>query len=214
MDSSPVRLYALQGRGLKQTMVISMFEKNRNSQDKPQAASEPAGTAPSKAEQPRAGGGSSAQATIGATVRVKGDVTGEEDLTVEGQIEGTVVLDSHELVIGQSGKVNADLTAKVIRIDGEVQGDIVGKEKVIVSSSSQIKGNIYTPKMTLEEGARFKGSIDIDPEAGTRASAAGSTSYSAPSSTSGATDSSQGSGTSKDKEEDKPDNKGGRDDKA
>lgn len=194
-------------------MVISMFEKNRNSQDKSQAASEPAGTTTSKPEQPRAGGGSSARATIGATVRVKGDVTGEEDLTVEGQIEGTVVLDSHELVIGQSGKVNADLTAKVIRIDGEVQGDIVGKEKVIVSSTSQIKGNIYTPKMTLEEGARFKGSIDIDPEAGTRASATATATASVPpASTAAAVDSDQGSGTSK--EDNNPDSKSSPDDKA
>jgi len=62
-----------------------------------------------------------------------------------------------------AGKLSANLTAKTIRIDGEVEGDITGKEKVVVTSTSQIKGNIVTPKMTLEEGARFKGTIDIDP---------------------------------------------------
>lgn len=143
-----------------------MFDRSKNSeQDKPESpSSEPVagvGQAPSRSPRPE---GSGARATIGATVRIKGDVSGDENLTIEGHVEGTVSLASHELVIGPSGKVNADLTAKVIRIDGQVEGDITGKEKVTISSTSNIKGNIVTPKMTLEEGARFKGSIDIDPE--------------------------------------------------
>lgn len=106
---------------------------------------------------------SSKSAVLGATIKVKGDISGEENLLIEGQVEGSVSLSSHELTIGKTGKLNANLTAKTIRIDGEVDGDITGKEKVVVTSTSQIKGNIVTPKMTLEEGARFKGTIDIDP---------------------------------------------------
>lgn len=106
---------------------------------------------------------SSKAAVLGATIKVKGDISGEENLLIEGQVEGSVSLSSHELTIGKTGKLNANLTAKNIRIDGQVDGDIIGKEKVVVTSTSQIKGNIVTPKMTLEEGARFKGTIDIDP---------------------------------------------------
>ncbi len=102
-------------------------------------------------------------ATIGTTIRIKGDVTGDEDLRIEGLVEGTVNLAAHELLIGESGKVIADIMAKVVRIQGEVQGDITGREYVIISSTSNVKGNVVTPRMTLEDGARFKGSIDIDP---------------------------------------------------
>jgi cytoskeletal protein CcmA (bactofilin family) len=102
-------------------------------------------------------------AILGATIRVKGEINGDENLLIEGHVEGSVSLSGHELTIGKTGKVHANLTARTIRIDGEVHGDITGKEKVMISSNSNIKGNVVTPKMTLEEGARFKGTIDIDP---------------------------------------------------
>jgi len=108
-------------------------------------------------------------ATIGASIRIKGEVTGDEDLRIEGQVEGTVNLSAHELLIGESGRVIADITAKVVRVNGEVQGDITGREYVIISSTSNVKGNVVTPRMTLEDGARFKGSIDIDPNANANA---------------------------------------------
>lgn len=141
-----------------------MFDRNKG--NKPES-SEP--TSAVTATETRASSvgnpspGSGGKASIGATIRIKGDISGDENLLIEGRVEGTVTLAANELVIGKSGKVSADLTAKVVRIDGEVQGDITGKEKVIFSSTSNVKGNIVTPKMTLEEGARFKGSIDIDP---------------------------------------------------
>lgn len=144
-----------------------MFDRNK---DKQQDKSEPSGAAAPAAEssyssapRPASTASSGKSATLGATIKVKGDISGDENLMIEGQVEGTVNLASHELTVGKSGKVHADVTAKVIRIDGEVHGDITGKEKVFVSSTSIIKGNIITPKMTLEEGARFKGTIDIDP---------------------------------------------------
>jgi len=146
-----------------------MFDRNKG--NKPETgetstsaqASTPISTESRPASVSNTGTGSGAKAAIGATIRIKGDINGDENLLIEGRVEGTINLASHELVIGKNGKVNADLTAKVIRVDGEVQGDITGKEKVLLSSTSNTKGNIVTPKMTLEEGARFKGSIDIDP---------------------------------------------------
>ncbi|MDF1624140.1 bactofilin family protein [Pseudohongiella nitratireducens] len=146
---------------------------------------------------------SNKSAVLGATIKVKGDISGEENLLIEGQVEGSVSLSSHELTIGKTGKLNANLTAKTIRIDGEVDGDITGKEKVVVTSTSQIKGNIVTPKMTLEEGARFKGTIDIDPAHANSsaspqpsASAATSSKSAANSSNTGSNSSSSGSGSS------------------
>ena len=102
-------------------------------------------------------------AMIGATIRIKGDVSGGENLVIDGHIDGTIDLSSHELSVGQSGKVNADITAKTVRIDGEVQGDISGHEKVTISKTGNVRGNIVAPRVTLEDGAKFKGSIDMDP---------------------------------------------------
>lgn len=144
-----------------------MFDRNKDKQqDKTETSASAAPAVESSyssAPKPAAAASSGRSATLGATIKVKGDISGDENLLIEGQVEGTVNLASHELTVGKSGKVHADVTAKVIRIDGEVHGDITGKEKVFVSSTSNIKGNIITPKMTLEEGARFKGTIDIDP---------------------------------------------------
>lgn len=144
-----------------------MFDRSKDKpQDKPESSSAPAPAVESSynsAPRPAAASTSGKSATLGATIKVKGDISGDENLLIEGQVEGTVTLASHELTVGKSGKVHADVTAKVIRIDGEVHGDITGKEKVFVSSTSSVKGNILTPRMTLEEGARFKGTIDIDP---------------------------------------------------
>ncbi len=151
-------------------MVNNMFDRNKGNKPENDETQTPIGTAPDSrssgstaGSSKPAGSTSSSRASIGSTIRIKGDISGDENLLIEGRVEGTVTLADHELIIGKTGNVSADLTAKAIRVDGEVQGDITGKEKVFLSSTSHTKGNIVTPKMTLEEGARFKGSIDIDP---------------------------------------------------
>lgn len=106
---------------------------------------------------------------IGKTITIKGDITGEENLVIEGTVDGTVHLKSNDLTIGQSGRVNANLSANVVRIDGEVKGDIVGKEKVVITKTGRVQGNIVGPRVTLEDGAKFKGSIDMDPASAERA---------------------------------------------
>jgi cytoskeletal protein CcmA (bactofilin family) len=100
---------------------------------------------------------------IGPTIEIKGTVTGDEDLLIQGRVEGTVELGSHQVTVGQSGKVSADIQAKVVNIDGEVAGDLTGGEKVVISKSGKVRGNIVAPRVTLEDGAIFKGSIDMDP---------------------------------------------------
>ena len=105
----------------------------------------------------------SKEAKIGPTISIKGDVSGDEDLLIEGTVEGTINLCSKDLTIGQTGCVYANIRAKEIKIEGEVQGDISGNEKVIISKTGKVQGNIIAPRVTLEDGANFKGSIDMDP---------------------------------------------------
>jgi len=137
-----------------------MFEKHRNNKPEPKAA-------PQQQENfsatPNAPATSGRSALIGAGIHINGDITGDENLVIEGRVDGKIRLDMNQVDIGQSGRVNADITAKVIKIAGEVRGDISGTEKVIISRSGNVHGNIVAPRMTLEDGAIFKGSIDMDP---------------------------------------------------
>jgi cytoskeletal protein CcmA (bactofilin family) len=100
---------------------------------------------------------------IGPSIIIKGEVSGEEDLLIQGKVEGTIQMANNEVSIGESGQVNADIQAKVARVDGEVNGDVTAGEKVVISKSGNVRGNIVAPRVTLEDGAIFKGSIDMDP---------------------------------------------------
>jgi len=103
-------------------------------------------------------------AVIGPGIHITGDIGGDENLLIEGRVDGKIHLDAHQVDVGQGGRVNADIRAKVIKISGEVRGDLTGVEKVIISRSGKVHGNIVTPRMVLEDGAIFKGSIDMDPD--------------------------------------------------
>ena len=100
---------------------------------------------------------------IGSTIKITGDITGDEDLVIEGQVEGEININSHQVTVGKSGQVKANVTAKNIKIEGSVRGDITGNEKVVIANSGNVRGNIVAPRVTLEDGAIFKGSIDMDP---------------------------------------------------
>jgi cytoskeletal protein CcmA (bactofilin family) len=111
---------------------------------------------------------------IGPSIKIKGEVTGDEDLVIQGKVEGTITLKDHQVFVGESGQVNADINAKTVKIDGEVTGDISGAENVVISKLGHVRGNIIAPRVTLEDGAVFKGSIDMDPgEAAAKTAAKG-----------------------------------------
>lgn len=137
-----------------------MFEKHRNSKQET-LVSKPEQDAFTAPANPPASSGRSA--LIGPGIRVDGDISGDENLVIEGKVNGKILLDHNQVEVGQSGCVKADITAKVIKIAGEVRGDITGTEKVIILRSGNVHGNIVAPRMTLEDGAIFKGSIDMDP---------------------------------------------------
>jgi len=103
-------------------------------------------------------------ATIGPSIQISGDVTGNEDVRIEGRVEGTVNLSDNVLTIGKEGQINATVNARVIFVEGKVEGDLKGDEKVVVQASGNVRGNIVSPRVTLEDGCKFKGSIDMDVE--------------------------------------------------
>jgi cytoskeletal protein CcmA (bactofilin family) len=123
-----------------------------------------AGPARSETSPARGGGGREA-AVIGASIHIDGDVRGEEDLLIEGEVSGTVQLKSNSLTIGPQGKVRADVYAHSIFVDGLVEGDLFGSERVAIRKSAQVRGNVTSPRVSLEDGAKFKGSIEMDPQA-------------------------------------------------
>jgi cytoskeletal protein CcmA (bactofilin family) len=105
-------------------------------------------------------------AMIGSTVKILGEIISDENLIIEGEVEGTITLKDNELTVGPSGRIHANVNAKNIKIDGMVDGDIVAKEKVIISKSGNVRGNVVAPRVILEDGGRFKGSIDMGPAVG------------------------------------------------
>ena len=101
-------------------------------------------------------------AMIGSSIHIKGEVSGEESLVIQGQVEGTVNLKQNNLIIGQQGKVSANIHAQTITIEGTLTGDVFGAERVIVKKTGNVHGNISAPQVSMEEGAKFKGSMDMD----------------------------------------------------
>ena len=102
-------------------------------------------------------------ARIGTTIIIQGDVVGAENLVIDGKVDGTILLKNSDLTIGQSGQVTANVRANVVRIEGEVTGDITGDAKVVITKTGRVLGNVVAPQVTLEDGGRFKGRIDMDP---------------------------------------------------
>jgi len=137
-----------------------MFEKHRTSKPEPSREQLHQDNFSASAGTPASSGRA---AVIGPGIHINGDISGSENLIIEGKVEGKIRLEAHQVEIGQGGQVKADITAKVIKIAGEVRGDLTGMEKVIISRSGNVHGNIVAPRMTLEDGAIFKGSIDMDP---------------------------------------------------
>ena len=99
---------------------------------------------------------------IGKTLFVKGDVEAAEDMLVEGRMEGSIKHTANQLTIGVSGVVNADIDAKNLVIEGTVAGNIVGAESVVIKESADVRGNVYTARISIADGAQFSGTVDMD----------------------------------------------------
>jgi cytoskeletal protein CcmA (bactofilin family) len=102
-------------------------------------------------------------AHIGKSVLVKGELSGSEDLYLDGQVDGAIELQNHSLVVGPNGRVRANIRAREVVLHGKVEGNIFGAERVELKSSSFLTGDITTQRIVIEEGASFKGTIDPQP---------------------------------------------------
>jgi len=98
---------------------------------------------------------------IGKSVVIKGELNGSEDLTVEGQVEGTIQLKEHVLTIGPNGRIKAQVFAKAVVVQGEVTGNITASEKVDIRDNGSVDGDIIAPRVAIAEGAHFRGSVDM-----------------------------------------------------
>jgi cytoskeletal protein CcmA (bactofilin family) len=100
-------------------------------------------------------------AHIGKSVIIKGELSGSEDLYLDGEVEGNIDLHDHNLVIGPNGKVRANVAAREVIVHGKVDGNITGVDKVELKKSAVLAGDISTQRIVIEDGAFFKGAIDI-----------------------------------------------------
>lgn len=103
----------------------------------------------------------SGMAHIGKSVLVKGELSGNEDLYIDGEVEGTVELRDHNLTVGPNGRVKASLNAKEVTILGKVQGNVRASDRVDIRKSASLVGDIAAARINIEDGAYIKGSIDI-----------------------------------------------------
>lgn len=100
-------------------------------------------------------------AHIGKSVIVKGELSGSEDLYLDGEIEGSIELRNHSLVIGPNGRIRANVHAKDVVVHGKVDGNVRGNDRVELKKSAQVNGDIITQRIVIEDGAYLKGAIDI-----------------------------------------------------
>jgi len=144
-----------------------MFDIGKKSADKGQdAGARDAGVSAAPADSPAARRTPSREAAvIGPSIHIDGDLRGEEDLIIEGEVNGTVMLRNNSLTIGPQGKVAADVYAHSVYVEGYMEGDLYGSERVCIRKSAQVRGNITSPRVSLDDGARFKGTIEMDPQA-------------------------------------------------
>lgn len=112
-----------------------------------------------------------AHAGIGPSISIVGDITGDEDLTIFGKVKGKIDLPRHDVTVGESGKVDADVHAKVVSVAGEVHGNLFAGEQILIRKSATMLGNLTAPRVGLEDGCCFRGSVDMEtPEKGRSAS--------------------------------------------
>lgn len=105
---------------------------------------------------------------LGPTLTFRGgELSSDEDLIIEGRVEGRIAHQSHKLTVGKTGKVKADVHAKVIVVEGTIEGNLQGDESVHIGKTGRVIGNVISPRISIEDGATFEGGIKTSPEPGT-----------------------------------------------
>ena len=99
---------------------------------------------------------------LGSSVRIKGDITGTEDLVIDGSVEGKIQLDGRKLTVGRAAKVTADINARDVVVLGYVKGNVRASGRIEIKKDGSVIGDLTTAQIMIEDGADFKGSIEID----------------------------------------------------
>src|ERR1017187_1774184 len=105
---------------------------------------------------------SSGTARLGASLHVKGEITGNEDLAIDGSVEGLVQLEDRKLTIGASARLTADVIAREVVVYGNVKGNLRARDRIEIKKDGSVVGDLTTARIMIEDGAYFKGSIEID----------------------------------------------------
>ena len=126
------------------------------------SANSPASGNVARQPTPSAPVSSGASASISQGIRIKGEVTGSEDLFVDGHVEGKVNLSNGSLTVGPNGEVKADIFAREVIVRGRVDGKIVGREKIQLWSTGNVAGDLQTERLTIEDGAVLRGRVEIE----------------------------------------------------
>ncbi len=102
-------------------------------------------------------------ARLGASIAIKGQVTGTEDLQIDGKIDGPISLKGHELIVGPTAQLNSEIHAGELVVSGKVVGNVHVRGRVDIKRDGSITGDISSARISIEDGAYFKGRIEIDP---------------------------------------------------
>ena len=100
-------------------------------------------------------------ATIGQSIIFKGELSGDEDLEIEGQVDGNVNLQNHQLTVGANGRLKAEIQAKSIIVIGQVIGNLTATERIEIQATGVVEGDLRAPRLNVQEGAVLNGSIDM-----------------------------------------------------
>ncbi|MCO7226354.1 polymer-forming cytoskeletal protein [Pleionea sp. CnH1-48] len=98
---------------------------------------------------------------IGKNIKFRGELIGTEDLHIEGTVEGTVIMEGQNLSIGEEGEINANIHAQNLVINGKLTGDVLADELIEIRKSAVVKGNLIAPRIQLDDGGKFRGSMDM-----------------------------------------------------
>lgn len=101
------------------------------------------------------------RALIGPSITFTGTLSGEEDVVIQGRIEGSVEFKGYSVTVGKYGRIKADIRAREVNVEGELEGNIFGEDRVELCTTAKVKGNIEAPRVIMQDGAMFKGSIDM-----------------------------------------------------
>ena len=148
-----------------------MWSKQQAVADPPAASLAPGSSSPAPSVVPfnapsasrLAGSNPRSSARLGASIEIKGQVTGDEDLQVDGKVHGPISLRGHELMVGPTAELHSEIHAGQVVVSGKVVGNVHARGRVDIKKDGSVTGDISTARISIEDGAHFKGRIEIDP---------------------------------------------------